>query len=1304
MKKHLQLLLHVTAIGLFAFGLRHTGWNWDQGSPWSLHPDERHMVSTTLALNSEGGWFNTDTSGMNPYNQGVQSYVYGTLPLHLTHALTVERGITERREVIRVGRFLSACWSTGTVLLLYLFTLRIAGPRTASIAGILMAATVLAIQQAHFYTVDSPGVFFTVLCIGLGIESLRKQQPGFLMASAAVVGLAMACRLNLGLLAFWVTGLAILSAWQTRRIHPLVAWMGGGVLALVLFRIFQPYAFEASGIFPRGLNPKWLTDLETVHAISSGELEVPFTLQWIKRIPWLNALYQLVAWGMGWPLGIAGVLSTGWILWTKRTSPADPLFLLALWPVLLIGYHGGVFLHTLRYFLPTIPILILICVLTIRQLEPLELRRILFGVVLVPTLLYAAAFLHIYREPHSRVEASQWLYQQLPYGGIVASEHWDDALPLRIPGAEEVHAKFDFRELQVYDPETPEKLEQILQTIEEADYLILSSTRASFTLPRFAERYPVMSRFYTRLEEGASRSGLRQVARFHTVPQLGGWGLDSLRAEEVYRVYDHPLVRIYEKTPVFSVDALRTVLTEDLDFSTIPDIRYRDAGKWNNGWLTETEWSKRQSDTSWSERFPPNGIGNQAPLLTWILVLVFLGFIAVPITYLAFPSLADRGWAVSRPVSLLLITFLAWLPAAWGLLPFGVGIGAATLLLVVVSGVRIGLHHEELLEALRTRKRSLIAEEAVFWSVFILVGMLRWLQPDLWHPWSGGEKPMDFAFLNAIAQSDYFPAPQPWLSGGAINYYDYGFIWVATLIRATGISPDIAYNLAIPTFAAFAASILYTLAGCGVSAFRSGPGRPGKVLPGVLAVLLVLFIGNLGQLRWYLSDRTDDFSNAGYWNASRVIGVPEGDIQPITEFPFFTFLYGDLHAHLMALPMAMLAMLCSWQLWRRPHILRLGLCGLALGSLWITNAWDFPVQAAIFAFCCLARILSRPREQWIASTAASISWILIGLVLAKLLFLPAHWKGLAHPAEFEAWAGPRSPLSDLIMAHGIQLLPLLLLAGLLISGWTPWRKSSFTGRAFWLLCLAGCLTLILLVEFVRLKSDIGRMNTVFKFYYQVWWILGLVQAVMIGPILTRLDRQPQRFALLGVSALLWLAGALYPLTAPAAKIRDRFWLTDDRGWNGLAYLEEAELHLDGTVLPLSSDLAGIHWLREQVPPFTVLMEAHRPEYQWGARMSWHTGLPTVLGWNWHMRQQRPRDGADRVIWRRAEEVRRFYTTLDPESAQDILTRYQVRFVIAGDLENLTYGEGVQKRFNSWPFLEKVFEQDGLAIYRVKKNL
>ena len=112
----------------------------------------------------------------------------------------------------------------------------------------------------------------------------------------------------------------------------------------------------------------------------------------------------------------------------------------------------------------------------------------------------------------------------------------------------------------------------------------------------------------------------------------------------------------------------------------------------------------------------------------------------------------------------------------------------------------------------RQTRRTIVVGEIVFWGTFGVFLLFRYLNPDSWHPSWGGEKPMEFAHINAILRSAHFPPYDPWYSGGYINYYYYGSYLVAFCMKATGIPSEIAFNLAQPTFVAFLALAAYGLA------------------------------------------------------------------------------------------------------------------------------------------------------------------------------------------------------------------------------------------------------------------------------------------------------------------------------------------------------------------------------------------------------------------------------------------------------------------------------------------------------------
>ena len=185
--------------------------------------------------------------------------------------------------------------------------------------------------------------------------------------------------------------------------------------------------------------------------------------------------------------------------------------------------------------------------------------------------------------------------------------------------------------------------------------------------------------------------------------------------------------------------------------------------------------------------------------------------------------------------------------------------------------------------------------ETLFWALFTVAVLTRWANPDLWHQYRGGEKPMDFAYLNAVLKSTHFPPFDPWFAGGQMNYYYFGFVLIAVLVKATSIVPSIAYNLAVPTLLAFLGTAAFgaTLALFPGSGRRRGRwlGRP--TLVALLGALFVAVLGNLGELR-VIYDSLHRTIPIEWWysNQTRVIHHPDTESGPINELPFFTYLFG----------------------------------------------------------------------------------------------------------------------------------------------------------------------------------------------------------------------------------------------------------------------------------------------------------------------------------------------------------------------------------------------------------------------------
>lgn len=1063
------------------------------------------------------------------------------------------------------------------------------------------------------------------------------------------------------------------------------------------------------------------------------------------------------------------------------------------------------------------------------------------------------------------VQDGQTVYLTVEYAGesegvtlkgtAIANEGaWDDGLPVRLDnydgfgGIYESGLNFD-----MYEDDNPNKLARFYNILDQAEYILISSNRQWGSLPRLPERFPMTAEYYRRLlgcpqklsiqecynvaQPGDFQGdlGFELIQVFQSDPTLGGWSVNDQFAEEAFTVYDHPKVFIFKKLDNYDSQRVRDILGA-IDLTKVIHVTPKGAESLPGDMLLTSEQSAIQLENgTWSDLFDTASPLNRWPyfgLVVWYLALSALGWLLYPVVRFSLPGLSDKGFPLSRIVGLLVLSYIVWLA---GSLQIPFTRLTITLSIILIASISICLTYwqkDELRQEFRDRRKYFLLIEGLFLALFIFDLLIRLGNPDLWHPWKGGERPMDFSFFNAILKSTVFPPYDPWFAGGYINYYYYGFVLVGVLVKWLGIVPSVAYNLIIPTVFSLIAMGAFSIGwnlmnGDGLSvpgkslwaSFRSMV-RSRAFIVGSAAALGMALIGNLGTIRmilvgyqkvaapggtiegvgfltrmlWTFKGAVSVLSGAGlpyglpdwYWLPSRVIPAPN-DVEPITEFPFFTVLYGDPHAHLFALPLTLLVI--AWGLsvlfshaWSqneaKSRLYRISqilfgflLGGLAIGVLRPTNTWDFPTYLALGMVLCGYAIWKYypPDPNWLSlldgispivkKAIVTILGMAVLVGLSFLLFRPYAESYVQGYTKVDLWKGTHTPLWSYLTHWGVFLFVLISWMGWETRDWmanTPLRAvrklEPYKGLLFasivmlfvWVIVLilmevsigwlvlplavwagllllkpglsdsrrvvlvlvGGGLLLTLLVEVIVLRGDIGRMNTVFKFYLQVWTLFAISAAAGLGWLLEALPiwnsswRTVWKFAL---GTLVFFA-ALYPLLGGTAKIKDRMSSEAPHTLDGMAYMQYAEYDDLNTRMDLNQDYQAIRWLQENVKGSPVIIEGNMVEYHWGTRNTIYTGLPNVIGWNWHERQQRS-SSPENLIADRISEVNEFYLDTDPEKAMAILDKYGVEYIIVGQLEQALYpGPGLDK-FEQMDGLlwQEVFRAGSTVIYQVIRD-
>ena len=395
--------------------------------------------------------------------------------------------------------------------------------------------------------------------------------------------------------------------------------------------------------------------------------------------------------------------------------------------------------------------------------------------------------------------------------------------------------------------------------------------------------------------------------------------------------------------------------------------------------------------------------------LKWWLALFGLGIVFIPLTGVIFKQFAAKGYIFSKIIGIAVSGYLVWMAASLKLLPFRAWMVYLILACCLTANIAISRKTKAFEDIIKDRDllRRIVFQEAVFIFTLFYWSYLRGLKPAIYNTL---EMYMDFGFMNSILRSDYFPPLDMWFAGEPINYYYLGQYFAAYLTRVSFVPPQISYNLMIAALFAISFMASFTIGEQLFEIYEQNstgfyPLKYAKPFCGLLAGALVTLSGNLHTPIFALFAKGKN-QYGYYWfpDATRYIGhnPPTGNDETIHEFPHYSYIVSDLHAHVLnmifVLAVIGIAVAVSMNMLARPEDgpkdklfdakrYLPGFCMIIflIGLFPAANFWDFPIYIVVSGVMYLyanLRLYDYKIKAWLITAGqvvltAAAAWIVV---------------------------------------------------------------------------------------------------------------------------------------------------------------------------------------------------------------------------------------------------------------------------------------------------------------------------------------
>lgn len=650
--------------------------------------------------------------------------------------------------------------------------------------------------------------------------------------------------------------------------------------------------------------------------------------------------------------------------------------------------------------------------------------------------------------------------------------------------------------------------------------------------------------------------------------------------------------------------------------------------------------------------------------IVWYYFPFLISFISFPVFSKFFDFGNSLSWSICRVLSPLFFSYFAWLMAfifQISISPLYLSLFLAFYVLVLtLLGTKKDIH----LAKYKDCFDNIILVESLFSLLFFYFLFVQLIRADI--HW--GEKPMDFNLLSYGIRTVEALWSDPWFFGEKLHYYFFGYMQFSFFSKISSLNAEISYPL----------SVSYCASTFAVSTFLFLSYLQKSLVISYIGATLVSFSSTLKSFYSYV------FEEAGlnfnfFWSLTRIFKN-----SGFAEFPSWSFLFADLHPHVMGYSYTILFLflvikLLDKHIYDQKNVLfkEYVLLSFVYGSLFAINGWDF-IFCSIFVF--IFYILSIKRFKGFNHFFKFGLYFFATSIFSILIYLPIYFSlKSGKPISITLYKGEVNDLLSYIQHFaGWIIAASSVIAFCLIKRIKVYNRYSIFFTSL-------CLIILFSEKFVV----IDRINTIFKFFnllYILFAILAFWSLSKFSIILKSRLWFIVSIPSLLIFNILFLSGILQLKSFLNYR---PFGIHSSKGFHGLEYLSFLN----------PNDYKTIQWINNNIIGTPLLIERYGDSFDSrGARFSSYTGLPSFLGWTGHVQT---RGQLTKDIFSRKNIIDLIYSSNDPMKIHELLLNLKVNFIIVGPFERANYSNASLMKFKTYKNLfTTLYEYKDSVIYGV----